>query len=74
MSIRLVLHLRKLHILDPENIIKLAIKEGCNAVATTFGNLSMMFRKYALKTLFISKLIITNLSCGAREHILQANE
>src|SRR6187399_304889 len=31
---------------DPENIIKLAIEGGCNAVATTYGNLAMMSRKY----------------------------
>src|SRR4030095_5879989 len=31
---------------DPENIIKLAIEGGCNAVATTYGGLAMMSRKY----------------------------
>ena len=31
---------------DPENIIKLAIEGGCNGVATTFGALAMMSRKY----------------------------
>ncbi len=41
---------------DPENIIKLAMEAGCNAVATTFGNLSMMSRKYAHKIPFIVKL------------------
>jgi len=32
---------------DPENIVKLAIEGGCNAVATTFGNLRILSRKYA---------------------------
>ena len=41
---------------DPENIIKLAIEGGCNAVATTFGNLAMMSRKYAHKIPFIAKI------------------
>ncbi len=34
---------------DPENIIKLAIEGGCNAVASTFGGLGIMSRKYAHK-------------------------
>jgi len=41
---------------DPENIIKLAIEGNCNAVATTFGNLAMMSRKYAHKIPFLVKL------------------
>lgn len=41
---------------DPENIIKLAIEGGCNAVATTFGNLAIMARKYAHKIPFIVKI------------------
>ncbi|WP_158827077.1 class I fructose-bisphosphate aldolase [Mucilaginibacter lacusdianchii] len=41
---------------DPENIIKLAIEGGSNAVATTFGNLAMMSRKYAHKIPFIVKI------------------
>jgi class I fructose-bisphosphate aldolase len=41
---------------DPENILKLAIEGGSNAVATTFGNLAMMSRKYAHKIPFIVKL------------------
>src|SRR6185437_12986873 len=41
---------------DPENIIKLAIEAGSNAVATTFGNLAMMSRKYAHKIPFLVKL------------------
>jgi len=41
---------------DPENIIKLAIEGSCNAVATTFGNLAMMSRKYAHRIPFLVKL------------------
>ena len=41
---------------DPENIIKLAIAGECNAVATTFGNLAMMSRKYAHKIPFVVKI------------------
>jgi class I fructose-bisphosphate aldolase len=41
---------------DPENIIKLAIEGGCNGVATTFGGLAMMSRKYAHKIPFIVKI------------------
>jgi class I fructose-bisphosphate aldolase len=41
---------------DPENIIKLAIEGGSNAVATTFGNLAIMSRKYAHKIPFLVKI------------------
>ncbi|MTI28229.1 class I fructose-bisphosphate aldolase [Fulvivirga kasyanovii] len=41
---------------DPENIIKLAIEAGCNAVATTFGGLALMSRKYAHKIPFLVKI------------------
>ena len=41
---------------DPENIIKLAIEGGCNAVATTFGGLGFLSRKYAHKIPFIVKI------------------
>jgi len=41
---------------DPENIIKLAIEGGCNAVATTIGGLAILSRKYAYKIPFIAKL------------------
>ncbi|WP_439487970.1 class I fructose-bisphosphate aldolase [Algoriphagus sp.] len=41
---------------DPENIIKLAIEAGCNAVATTMGSLAILSRKYAHKIPFIAKL------------------
>jgi class I fructose-bisphosphate aldolase len=41
---------------DPENIIKLAIEGGCNAVASTYGVLASCSRKYAHKIPFIVKL------------------
>ncbi|MBI5274685.1 MAG: class I fructose-bisphosphate aldolase [Chlamydiales bacterium] len=41
---------------DGENIIKLAIEGGCNAVATTMGVLGSVARKYAHKIPFILKL------------------
>lgn len=41
---------------DPENIIKLAIEGGCNAVATTYGGLGFLARKYAHKIPFIVKI------------------
>ena len=41
---------------DPENIIKLAIASGCNAVATTLGILGLTSRQYAHKIPFILKL------------------
>ncbi len=41
---------------DPENIIKLAIEGECNAVATTFGVLGSVARKYAHKIPFLVKL------------------
>lgn len=41
---------------DPENIIKLAIEAGCNAVASTFGVLGLNARKYAHKIPFIVKI------------------
>ena len=41
---------------DPENIVKLAIEGGCNAVATTFGVLGIVARKYAHKIPFLVKI------------------
>lgn len=41
---------------DPENIIKLAINGGCNAVASTLGALGAVSRKYAHKIPFIVKI------------------
>src|SRR5712692_7623163 len=40
---------------DAENIVKLAIEGGCNAVASTFGVLGIVARKYAHKIPFIVK-------------------
>src|SRR4030095_7781499 len=41
---------------DPENIVKLAIEGGCNAVASTFGGLGFLARKYAHKIPFLVKI------------------
>ena len=41
---------------DPENIVKLAIEGGCNAVASTFGVLGMVARKYAHRIPFVVKI------------------
>jgi class I fructose-bisphosphate aldolase len=41
---------------DPENIIKLAIEGGCNAVASTLGVLASVARRYAHKIPFILKI------------------
>ncbi|MFN0065821.1 MAG: class I fructose-bisphosphate aldolase [Chlamydiales bacterium] len=40
---------------DPENIVNLAIEGGCNGVASTYGNLSLLSRRYAHKIPFILK-------------------
>ncbi len=40
---------------DPENIVKLAIEGGCNAVASTLGVLGAVSRKYAHKIPFVLK-------------------
>ena len=60
---------------DPENIIKLAIEGGCNAVATTLGVLGMMSRKYAHRIPFIVKLNHNELLTfpNASDQILFAN-
>lgn len=41
---------------DSENIVKLAIESGCNAVASTFGVLASVSRKYAHKIPFVVKI------------------
>jgi fructose-bisphosphate aldolase, class I len=41
---------------DPENIVKLAIEAGCNAVASTLGVLGAVSRRYAHKIPFIVKI------------------
>lgn len=41
---------------DPENIVKLALEGGCNAVASTYGVLAASARKYAHKIPFVVKI------------------
>jgi class I fructose-bisphosphate aldolase len=41
---------------DPENIVKLAIEGGCNAVASTYGALGSVARKYAHRIPFVLKI------------------
>ena len=41
---------------DPENIIKLAIEGGCNAVASTYGALGALARQYAHQIPFVVKI------------------
>ena len=41
---------------DPKNLVELAIEGGCNAIATTFGVLGMVSRRYAHKIPYIVKL------------------
>ena len=41
---------------DPENIVKLAIEGGCNAVTSTFGVLGIVAKKYADKIPFLVKI------------------
>jgi class I fructose-bisphosphate aldolase len=41
---------------DPENIVELAIEGGCNAVASTFGVLGSVARKYAHRIPFLVKI------------------
>lgn len=41
---------------DPENIVRLAVEGGCNAVASTFGVLGIVARRYAHKIPFIVKI------------------
>src|SRR5215216_371947 len=41
---------------DPENIVKLALEGGCNAVASTYGVLGAVARKYAHKIPFLVKI------------------
>ncbi len=41
---------------DPENIVRLAMEAGCNAVASTFGVLGILSRKYAHKIPFVVKI------------------
>ncbi|CAM2944928.1 class I fructose-bisphosphate aldolase [Flavobacterium frigoris] len=41
---------------DPENIVKLAMEAGCNAIASTMGTLALLSRKYAHKIPFVVKI------------------
>ena len=41
---------------DPENIVRLAIEGGCNAVASTYGVLGAVARKYAHRIPFLVKI------------------
>src|SRR6185369_6521726 len=41
---------------DPEKIVSLALEGGCNAVATTFGVLGAVARRYAHRIPFIVKI------------------
>src|SRR5579863_7524503 len=41
---------------DPENIVKLAMEGGCNAVASTYGVLGAVARRYAHKIPFLVKI------------------
>ena len=41
---------------DPDSIVKLAVEGGCNAVASTFGVLGVVARKYAHKIPFVVKI------------------
>lgn len=41
---------------DPENIVRLAIEGGCNAVASTFGVLGLVSKKYADQIPFVVKI------------------
>ncbi len=41
---------------DPENIVRLAMEGGCNAVASTIGGLGAVSRRYAHKIPFIVKI------------------
>lgn len=60
---------------DPENIVKLAIEGGCNAVASTLGVLGSVSRKYAHKIPFILKINHNELLTYPNKHdqILFAN-
>ncbi len=53
---------------DAENIIKLAIEGGCNAVATTFGGLALHSRKYAHKIPFVVKINHNELMTYPNKH------
>ena len=45
---------------DPENIVKLAIEGGCNAVATTFGTLGFTYASMLTRSRLLSRSITMN--------------
>jgi DhnA-type fructose-1,6-bisphosphate aldolase and related enzymes len=53
---------------DPENIVKLAIEGGCNSVASTFGVLASVSRKYAHKIPFLVKINHNELLTYPNQH------
>jgi len=53
---------------DPENIVKLALEGGCNAVASTFGVLGSVARKYAHKIPFLVKINHNELLTYPNQH------
>jgi class I fructose-bisphosphate aldolase len=53
---------------DPENIVKLAVEGGCNGVASTFGVLGAVGRRYAHKIPFIVKINHNELLTYPNEH------
>lgn len=53
---------------DPENIVKLAIEGGCNAVASTFGVLGSVARKYAHRIPFVVKINHNELMTYPNKH------
>lgn len=60
---------------DPENIVKLAVEGGCNAVASTLGVLGAVSRKYAHKIPFVLKINHNELLTYPNKHdqVLFAN-
>ncbi len=53
---------------DPENIVRLAVEGGCNAVASTLGVLGIVARKYAHKIPFIVKVNHNELMTYPEKH------
>ncbi len=53
---------------DPENIVKLAMEGGCNAVASTFGVLGAVSRRYAHKIPFLVKINHNELLTYPNQH------
>lgn len=53
---------------DPENIVRLGVEGGCNAVATTFGGLGIIARRYAHQIPFIVKINHNELLTYPNQH------